>query len=226
MKKRILFLISLLLFTGCNVNYNVVINEDLSVNDNLYIEGSKYLYSLYEKTSRLNVMKMLVKDNTDITLMTDSGYNYVFDESVPALHFNKKFDSIDDFVDNNIVYKNLFDELLIEKNGDIITIKGNGYKGNNIFRMDTYYLNNCDISVKTIYKVVDSSAYKFNENTNEFYFNMNDKSDDFDFYLSIDTSKKIIPYFKVYLVAVLVSISLIVIITLIIIDRNKNKNRI
>ena len=59
MKKWLLLIISIFLITGCKVEYNITINDNLSVSESVNMTGTDDFFDVYYKTLRINVIKMI-----------------------------------------------------------------------------------------------------------------------------------------------------------------------
>lgn len=101
----------ILLFTGCSGNYNLTINEDLSVEEELDISISND-NNLYEKT--LNIFETNNIDNDK--------YNVAKVDDKIRINYKDKFSSIEDYILNSKLYNQLFDNIKYNKNGDMISL--------------------------------------------------------------------------------------------------------
>ena len=107
MKKKIKYIVIsvlLLLVTGCSGNYNVKINEDMSVNEELYltIENKE---GLYQKTLKI------FNDNN----VKEKDYEVVLSDDNLKITYNASYNSIEEYILNSKVYHQLIDNLLLNK---------------------------------------------------------------------------------------------------------------
>ena len=102
--KYIVISVLLLLVTGCSGNYNVKINEDMSVNEELYltIENKE---GLYQKTLKI------FNDNN----VKEKDYEVVLSDDNLKITYNASYNSIEEYILNSKVYHQLIDNLLLNK---------------------------------------------------------------------------------------------------------------
>ena len=94
-KKLKIFIIGILLIlvTGCSGNYNLKINDDMSINEELYltIDNSN---NAYTKTLKI------FKENN----IPEDDYEVVLSDNNVRITYNKKYDSIEEYLLNSKVY--------------------------------------------------------------------------------------------------------------------------
>jgi len=111
MRKILALIIMIFLLTGCSVNYNLTINEDLTINEEVNMTGTSEFFSVYNKTSKLNVIKMML-DTDDKTLLENNNYSIsIVEDDTPYVKASKTFDDIIDYTNNNVFFKQYFDKI-------------------------------------------------------------------------------------------------------------------
>ncbi len=136
-----LILIFLIIFlTGCSGNYNLNINEDMSVDEELYlnIENKE---NLYQKTLKIFEENNISKDKYTVSIK----------ENNIEINYKDSFLSIEEYLLNSKVYHNMFDEIQFNKSSDYIDlyvndkikIKDNStyLNGSNLTDFDVIQLN-------------------------------------------------------------------------------------
>ena len=149
--KVLVLLIGILLLCGCSGNYNVNINEDLSVNEELNLkikQGEK----VYENTLKLF-------DDNDIS---PKKYKVVAANDVVTIKYKEKYDSLEEYLLDSKIYKNLFDTVNYNNNRNKIDISSTAYFLTNNTDSE-YIIDDLDISllqinVKTPYEVFNDNA--------------------------------------------------------------------
>ncbi|MBO5530752.1 MAG: hypothetical protein J5970_05075 [Bacilli bacterium] len=149
--KVLVLLIGILLLCGCSGNYNVNINEDLSVNEELNLkikQGEK----VYENTLKLF-------DDNDIS---PKKYKVVAANDVVTIKYKEKYDSLEEYLLDSKIYKNLFDTVNYNNNRNKIDISSTAYFITNNTDSE-YIIDDLDISllkinVKTPYEVFNDNA--------------------------------------------------------------------
>lgn len=149
--KVLVLLIGILLLCGCSGNYNVNINEDLSVNEelNLKIKQGEKVYD--------NTLKLF--DDNDIS---PKKYKVVAANDVVTIKYKEKYDSLEEYLLDSKIYKNLFDTVNYNNNRNKIDISSTAYFLTNNTDSE-YIIDDLDISllkinVKTPYEVFNDNA--------------------------------------------------------------------
>ena len=112
MKNKIKFLILFLLIiitTGCSGNYNLKINADLSVDENLELTIDNE-NDAYEKTLKIFEDNKIKRDNYDVNINSNE----------VTITYKDKFDSIEDYILNSKVYPQLFSKIQYNKTSKYI----------------------------------------------------------------------------------------------------------
>lgn len=147
--KILILVLSVILLTGCSGNYNLKINKDLSVEENLYLTIDN-TSDAYKNTLKIFDDNKINKDNYNVSV---SGNNVV-------IEYNEKFKTIDQYLLNSKIYHQLFDNISYnktEKYIDLYTsqnlkLKGNSYIGN------TSDLDVLQINVQMPFKMISDNS--------------------------------------------------------------------
>lgn len=156
--KYILIIFILILLTGCSGNYNVIINSDLSVNEELELTIDNE-YGQYQKTLSIFEKNNIDKDNYDVNVEDDE----------IKIKYNEKFNSIEEYISNSKVYKQLINNIQLNRNNDYIDIyvdenlkiknKYTNINGTNLVDLDVIQVN-----ITNPFKVVLTNADMINDN--------------------------------------------------------------
>lgn len=156
--KYISIIFILILLTGCSGNYNVIINSDLSVNEELELTIDNE-YGQYQKTLSIFEKNNIDKDNYDVNVEDDE----------IKIKYNEKFDSIEQYISNSKVYKQLINNIQLNRNNDYIDIyvdenlkiknKYTNINGTNLVDLDVIQVN-----ITNPFKVVLTNADMINDN--------------------------------------------------------------
>lgn len=155
--KILLLLLVILLFTGCTGKYDVSINDDLSVDENLYLELPNVDY---EKTLSIFKKNNIDKENYSVFVSSDS----------VIIKYKDSFKSIDDYILSSKVYHQLVDEIQYTRNDNYIDIyideklklkseEEIGLIGN------SNDIDSLDINLELPFKVLNNNSDSFNKNT-------------------------------------------------------------
>lgn len=165
---KILGLFLIILLTGCSGNYNININEDMSIDEELYltIENKD---GIYQKT-----LDIFQKNN-----ISRDDYNVTIKEDEIEITYKDNFDTIENYLLESKVYHQMFDNIEFNKTGDYIdlyvdeniSIKNDvtEFNGSNLIDFDMIQLN-----INNPFKVNFSNADIINENTYTWTITKND----------------------------------------------------
>ena len=155
MKKIIVVLISLLLLTGCTIDYNLVIDKD-SIKETITGTAYKEEYEVREEDSGLNLFYTYINDDINPLISGDGLYTKDINE-----------------IDNGINYKYDF---IYKNNYDKSKIINSCIENSNVKETDTYYSielsgefyclysDKININVISNYVVLENNAKEVNGN--------------------------------------------------------------
>ena len=194
MKKWLLALI-LVLLTGCSVNYNVMINDDFSVNEKAIIQLDDDFYEQYYRTTRKNVLKELLDGYSSI--LNENNYTYnISDDKNPFIALEKKHANVEDFVNNSILFNDYFDKINYNKNDSKLEINTEGFNPNDSDNPDRFNISELSIIIKPSFKITKHNAKEFNEEENSLTYVLNNEDDNFNILLELDINKRFNPLGK------------------------------
>ena len=234
MKKILLFLIPFIL-TGCTINYELNINEDLTVTENIKELTDE---SYFNKTGNV---ESTYKNIVDIG-MQEAGYlryDYLKENDRYGGITNKSYNSLEEFINTSLSYKEMYENLSIDKVDNIITIKSVGdlriekISFNEEGYPDVRIPEDVYFSVKLPFNVISHNADRVNKDYNIYYWDI-DKSTtkDKSIEISFDTNTKHTSIKKIldkidYTIVLIIGIILIIGYLIIsIIKKNDENNRI
>ena len=171
MKKILLILFSLLL-TGCTLNYDLEIKEDLTVIENIKVlDNSSY----FDKDGKVeDTYKKIV----DIA-MHEKGYlkyDYLKENNSYGGKLTQTYASLEDYINKSLSYKEMYDEIRIDKNENIITINSIGdlkiekVSYNVEDTSDVRIPENVYFSIQLPFKVESHNADKVDTDYNVYYW--------------------------------------------------------
>ena len=206
--KRIFLLLILLLLTGCSCKYDVTLNRDLTVNEEITIYGTDKLYSSYYKTNKSDVLKQNL-DNY-IEVLEENNYEYqLISDANPYIIIKKKFNNMEEYINNSKFFNDYFDEIRYNKDGNIVNIETIGYNPNEEDNLERFYVESADINIKLMYEVEKSNTKIIDDASNTFKYSLNNYNDDFGIQISYNLNKVFNPHKKstiIIILAVIVTI--------------------
>ena len=156
--KIFLLIVIILITSGCSGNYNLKINPDLSIDENLELSIDND-NNAYDRTLKIFENNNIPKDNYDVSISSDK----------VIIEYNDKFSSIEDYLLNSNVYKQLFDKIEYNKNKKYVDL----YVDQNIKLKNDYTKNNgsnltdfdfIQINITNPYKMILTNADMVNDN--------------------------------------------------------------
>lgn len=224
-KKGLLIIIMICFLTGCNVKENIIINKDLSVNEEVNMSGTKDFFDNRYKMLPINVVKDILTSNERENLLTQNGYKYDISEldKFPSVIATKKYNNIETFT-NNTIFKNQYFKTFntIEEN-NLITINAKDYIKYEQGDLERYSISNCQINIKVPFKVTKNNADKYDSKTNTFIWYINQNTNDKEIKLTFDKTRIYIYNSNLYIIIGLIIILIIIGIEIILKIKNKYK---
>lgn len=164
--KILLLLFVIMLFTGCTGKYDIKINDDLSVNENLYLELKD---GNYEKTVNIFEKNKINKDKYSVFMSSDT----------LIIKYKDKFSSIEDYILSSKVYHQLIDEIQYSKEKNYIDIYvdeklklKNGLDLNLVGNSND--IESLDVNIELPFKVLNSNSDNINKNKYSWKINNDD----------------------------------------------------
>lgn len=212
-KIRLLLLIfSIVFLTGCSGNYNININRDLSVDENLYLTIDNKA-NIYNNTLKIFDNNNIDKDKYDVSLSGDE----------IIIEYSDKFNTIDEYLLESKVYHQLIDEISYNKTDKYIDIYVNQHfklkQNDNIGNTSDFDI--LQINVNTPFKMINNNSDISNDNVYTWTIDKNTIQKKI--IMNFETKPIGISYSQVIMIAVLTIV--IFIIAIILIRRFKNSQK-
>ena len=208
-KKLKIFIIGILLIlvTGCSGNYNLKINDDMSVNEELYLTVDSN-NNAYTKTLKI------FKENN----IPEKDYDVALSDNNVRITYNKKYNSIEEYLLNSKVYHELIDEIQFNKSNNYIDLyvnqklklsNDNGIKtnGTNLTDLDVLQIN-----IENPFDVNFSNAEIVNDNVYTWTIKKGDTEKKIQ--MQFKPSLNVFPYKQVAVLSAVIICSLIIVFTI------------
>lgn len=207
-KKLKIFIIGILLIlvTGCSGNYNLKINDDMSIDEELYLTLDN-TNNTYTKT-----LKIFRENN-----IPEKDYEVVLSDNNVRITYNKKYDSMEEYILDSKIYHELIDEIQFNKSNDYIdlyvnqklklsndNIKSNG---TNLVDLDVLQIN-----VENPFSVNYTNAEIVNDNVYTWTIKKGDIEKKIQ--MQFKPSLNVFPYKQVAVLSTVIICSLIIIFTI------------
>lgn len=225
MKKKILLGICVLMLTGCKVNYNLTIDKDLTASEEIQMTGTDSFFDVYYKSSKLNIINMMLNTGDRKKTLIDNNYQYeIIEDSTPYVKANKKYNSIKEYLDNTIFYQQYFSNMLYNEDNGIVTIESGNFIPYEPDDIEQYEVNDFTLKINLPFKVIENNAVEFDKKTNSYYWTIKPTDKNCKILLKFDTSKIYNPNLETYLIIGALGLAIIVIWS-VYIKFNKKLNR-
>lgn len=162
MKKFILILLMIGLCCGCQVKYQVNINEDLTVEERVRATRSAEFFEGYENSSVGRVVGIILRPYLDTLNENEYVVNNYITETNSGVTINKKYSSLDEYAKNTIFISQFGDKINVTKDGSKITISTKGQFSYSEQDQSRIPVNSASISIKIPFKVIENNADSVN----------------------------------------------------------------
>ena len=199
--KKILFLISIIMLTGCSVVYELDIDNNNSYNERInFTESNNYLKKYGENTSETisNIIDFYFSGNEEIEpviVLDTKNIKGKKSGEYTGFTLNQTF-SNQKIYQESLFFNYYFETSKITNAKDTYTIYGNKFNYDNIKKLTTSYkytfdVDNIVIKIQSYYDVIDSNATKIDKKTNTYYWVVNeDNATNFELKLTYSKNKK------------------------------------
>ena len=149
--KILIVFIFVVILTGCSGTYNLKINKDFSVEEDLILKINKKDEETYNKTIKLFKSNKIKKDKYKVTSSNDE----------VKIKYSEKYKSLEDYLANDKVYRQMFDNLDYSFSDGILSIQASS----NMFlkKNDSNYIYN-DFDISSLKINLDSQFNVKNSN--------------------------------------------------------------
>lgn len=178
MKKSLLFILflSLIFCAGCTANYTVTIDEDGKVEERLSAKEDEEFFENYPHSSKGLVISYVLDPYIDEL----NSNNYSVDSSITkqggGVVISKKYDSLEDYIENSIIYRQFTNEINLTKNGDKMSISLEGKFSHSEQNQQLIPVDSGTITIELPFKVSENNADE--EEGNTYIWNFTKADDD------------------------------------------------
>lgn len=194
MKKVFLLVICLLILTGCSAEYNLSIDKDLKVKEEVDIyESDSYFDEFYLDTHSTIINRTLTIENeegiSNKQLLENNNYNYKF--TANGINAIKTYNSIKDYINNTIFKNQPFKTIEYVENNGLITVTAKDFVEYDPECIGQYDVEFYKINLKSEYQIINSNANYVEENKGSCYWIIDSNREPFELSFTIDTNNTI-----------------------------------
>lgn len=225
-KLRFILLLLIILCTGCSVEYNLEINEDLSVNEEVVALEDQSFYDQYYKSTISRVIDLVMSRNKDYLEQN----NYIVEKIIDkksGVNIKNTFSNLNEYYNTSKFDTQLFSEFKYDKIENIVELSAKGLMIKETDLIERYLIDDAKINIKLPFKVIDTNADSYDYTTNTYSWDITQDTEYKEVYLKFNTNKKATNYKSIF-TGLIISIVCIVIIVLImwIVNKKKVNNKI
>ena len=195
--KKILILLIPFLLTGCaSVQYNLNINKDLNVVEEVNISATKEYFNDYYMNLPITIVRRAYNNDEVMKPIKENGYTYELrkdNNPYPSVFVSKKYDSLNDYTNNMVFKGQSFDEIFVTEDNNLINIKTKGF---NQYAPDDsgddnnrYPISDLSINISLPFVVTNNNADKYNAKTNTYIWLINEKTQDKEINITFDKTR-------------------------------------
>ena len=188
--KKIMILVFICLFCiGCEARYELNINEDLTVTENITGLETDTFYNQYYKSTKERVIDFM--SDTKDEYLDEVGYSkeIVTEDKLTGAKFSKTFSTLEEFFEKSEAYTQFYEEWNYSIKNGVVTIRLENQLLRNEDSIERYVVENCNVSITLPFKVNKNNADSVNKSTNTYIWNLNDIEGK-DIYIKFDINKK------------------------------------
>ena len=228
MKKKILILLIPFLLTGCaSVNYELDIDKNINVSENVKITATSDYFNIYYKNLPITIVKEFYNDSEIQNKLNKNKYKHEINQKntkYPEVIISKEYKSLEEYSQNTIFKNQTFENVIVTTNDNLITLQTVNFKK---YTTDddsnSYPISKLVIAIKSPYVAVENNADKHDKKTNTYTWLINSSTEDKEIKITFDKN-------RIYIYNIVMYVSLIVIIliilTLIIIGFKMHKKNV
>ncbi len=227
-KKLILLLLLVMLCCGCEANYTLKINDDLTVVETISATEGPEFFSEYPKSSvQWVVGSVFIEPNLEYINKIGYDINYITSKEEGGAKLIGKYSSLDEYKEKSEFPNQIDGEWNYTKDGDLITLSLKGrFSADEQDQDGRYKIDNGTISITVPFTVTNQNADSVNKETNTYTWHFDNEKEK-ELTITFDSSslkKDEFPYIVIAIVVVLVIIIFYGI--MIAIDKNKRRNKL
>ncbi len=169
--KLIILLIIIFIVPGCNGEYKVTINKDLTIEETITIMESNDIIFDYSPSIN-NFIDSRIDEWENEYLKSNYDIQKEFTEEAAGVYLTRLHNTFNDFTEDNILINQLFDEMIIETNNNLVNVQFTSVGGQYELFAETdtsaALLKDIRLSIQTPYEVITSNADHIDNSKNTY----------------------------------------------------------
>ena len=219
MKKIVILLIPFLL-TGCvSAKYNLNIESDLSIKEEINISATKEYFNDFYMDFPLTMVKEAYNNTELMSPIKQNGYSYELKEDnvpYPSVFVSKKYETLTSYSTDTIFKGQLFQEIFVTEDNNLITLKTSDFTpyapDDSDGDMNKFPISDCEITIKLPFIATENNADKYDAKTNTYTWVINKKTKDKEINITFDKTRiyiyNLVFYISIGILFVLIGIGI------------------
>ena len=234
MKYKIIFLIAILfIVTGCSANYDLTFNKDGTITENVRVSSSdsKNYYSFDNYKEYIDTFLDYEYQPYNRKFLEDNNFNYssFFENGNYGLLVDKTYKNINEYVKDSSAINQFFEELTVDRNGNIVTLQTKNYFGVlDTISYERYQIDEAEINLKIPWNVIQTNADNVDKKNNIYTWYISPNLKDVKVYVQYEENNFVKIINSTYTIIALLIVVLLVLLIFIIkfIKTSKKNNEI
>lgn len=204
-----ILLLSFCLLTGCTVNYNVEIDEQLSVKEKFRVSEVDDFFYNYEGMTHPMVVNTIIEQRMDE--INELGYNYIteyHDNGDVTVDFDNHYNTIQAYISKNPIYNQWFKKIEFNETGTIVNLNAREFYPYVEQDPGKYSVTDLMIHIKLPFEVTKHNADQVDKKTNTYSWHITKETKYKQIQFSFDTAKKY--EYKIDYAIIIISVAIIV----------------
>lgn len=222
MRRKFVFIfLIIILCSGCRAEYNLTINDDLSVEENVLATEDSAFFEEYEKSSIGRVVGFILEPYLNTLNENKYTTNSYITSGRSGVTISKRFNSIEEYANSTIFASQYTDKVNYNKDGNNITLSVKGRFSKADQDQTRFPIEEAAISIRLPFKVIDHNADKVDDDVYTWLFDKND-TEERDIKITFDGSKVHKP-FNYWYIGIVIGIIILLIILFMVYNKIKIK---
>ena len=176
-RKFILLFFFVMLCCGCEANYTLRINEDLTVSETLRATEPAEFFQEYGNSSVQRVIGFILEPNLEVINENKYNIGYINETDKAGASLSKEYQSLEEYAKNTKITGQYGPEVSYTKQGDEVTLSITGsFSRDEQDQEAGYKVDTAVINVIVPFEVTNHNADSFDKDTNTYTWNFDENS--------------------------------------------------
>lgn len=158
MKKILLAVLVLFIMTGCSLDYNIILKDDLSIKEEFEAsEPLNYFFEEYEFYDRDEIIDIFFE--RDKEKQPKVSYKKINNKDDTGAIISAEYKDLKDYLNRTTIYKQYFEKIEVSEESNIVSIESKGKFYPYVTQdFERYAIDDAKIKIKVPFKVIENNA--------------------------------------------------------------------